>query len=74
MRTHSFLLHKCGHECVTHPDDRRSNFKPSDYVCYACRDLPGTETCRTCKVRGEWVERRKETAIQTQLRGQESID
>ena len=63
MKTDKYLLHKCGHQCLVSLDHNRHFVKFSKFVCYACKDLPGTETCRSCKVRGEWLERQKDSAI-----------
>ena len=63
MTTVSFLLHKCGHGCLRQAGGKRITVNSSKFVCYACRDLPGVELCRSCKVRGEWLDRQKEPSF-----------
>ena len=60
MKTLSVSRHVCGHYCVRSSTEHGRRFiKPLHFVCYACRNLPGAELCRSCKVRGEWLDRQK---------------
>ena len=57
MNTLSVSRHVCGHYCVrSSAEKNRRLIKPLHFVCYACRNLPGAELCRSCKVRGEWLD------------------
>jgi hypothetical protein len=60
MNTLSVSRHVCGHYCVrSSAEKNRRLIKPLHFVCYACRNVPGAKTCRSCKVRGEWLDRQK---------------
>src|SRR6185369_1686448 len=60
MNTLSVSRHVCGHYCVrSSAEIGRRRIKPLHFVCYACRNVPGAKTCRSCKVRGEWLDRQK---------------
>ena len=58
MNALSVSRHVCGHHCVRSSTGKSCRLiKPLHFLCYACRNLPGTELCRFCKVRGEWLDR-----------------
>ena len=48
MNTFSLSRHGCGHHCVRASAEKGRLFiKPLHFVCYACKNLPGAELCRS---------------------------